>query len=209
MHTQTPELTHQLFDDLLNEHLTTFQICHKHQLAIDQLAAVVDSPAFQSAARALERIHDARAAAMLPELRTRALTRLADVVAQTPTTPTHTETIRRAASAILRWKSAPPQPDDRPDKQPDERPTDAKPAGAPPEQPPERHEPSGRTARHESSRPPEPLPTAAHARSPDPLPPAAHARSPEPTPDHPSDHEPSDAPRTEQHNAHHRSAHPT
>jgi len=174
MHTQThtaesPELTHELFADLLDHTLTTFHICHKHNLAIDQLEAVADSPAFQSAARALERIHDARAAAMLPELRTRALTQLAHIIDQTPTTPTHTETVRRATATVLRWKPAPRPTTEEPTEQQTEKHTKNQaenPTQDAPGQPHAQAEPTNTDTRPEPTHPPESQPDPAHAPRP-------------------------------------------
>ncbi len=158
---ESPELTHELFADLLDHTLTTFQICHKHNLAIDQLEAVADSPAFQSAARALEHIHDARAAAMLPELRTRALTQLAHIIDQTPTTPTHTETVRRATATVLRWKPEPRHTNEEQTEKQAEKPTqDA--SG----QPHAQAEPTNTDTRPEPAHPPESQPDPAHAPRP-------------------------------------------
>lgn len=104
MQTHTPELTAKLFADVLDDALSIPEVCNRHGLAIDELAAVTASPDFRKAVADLDAIHRARLAAQRPAREARALATLDAIAAQTPTSPTHTETVRRAASALLRHK---------------------------------------------------------------------------------------------------------
>ncbi len=117
MHTQThhaaPLLTTELFADILNPDMHAFEVCHRHGLDLTQLRAVTDSAHFRHNVECMRAIQAARADAMLPAMQARALRTLDAVAAQPPTTPTHTETVRRAAAAVLRLKpDTPPEPAD-------------------------------------------------------------------------------------------------
>lgn len=108
----TPALTTQLFSDILNSTLSTFEICRRNDINIDQLRAVAESEHFRYSVECMRAIHAARTDAMLPAMQARALGALDAIASQDPTTPTHTETVRRAAAAVLRLKPTdPPEPD--------------------------------------------------------------------------------------------------
>lgn len=104
----TPELTNDLFNDLLDPRIPTLDVCRKHAVPITDLRRVLESAEFQEAAEALIAAEELRAKALAPDRRERALARLDAITQQEPTTPTHTECIRRAASALLRAAKAEP-----------------------------------------------------------------------------------------------------
>ena len=108
--TPTPELTPALFADLLDPSKSPFDLCHTHNLALDQLHAVATGDHFRACVRMLEEIHAERTAAQRPQRERLALDALDRIANQTPTTNTHTETIRRAANALLRHKPQTPSP---------------------------------------------------------------------------------------------------
>ncbi|MEX0876265.1 MAG: hypothetical protein WD114_02295 [Phycisphaerales bacterium] len=104
-HTLTPDLFH----DLLTETISTLDICVKHELSLEELAKIVEGPEFKQAVTHLESIAAARARAKAPLLRESALRTLESIAVQEPTSPTHAETIRKAAGLL--YRSAPtPEP---------------------------------------------------------------------------------------------------
>lgn len=116
-------LTPDLFFDLIDPRLTAIDICSRHNLAFEQLEAVVASPAFNHAASYLQAIERTRCAATDTLRRTAALRTLEEIAAQQPTCPTHAETIRLAAAQILRVTHADPQSQPPPDPHPTPQPT--------------------------------------------------------------------------------------
>ncbi len=108
MHTH--ELTNELFNDLLDPCLSTLDVCRKHAVPITDLRLILASDHFQQSAQALIEAEELRSAALAPDRRERALATLDAITQQQPSTPTHTECIRRAASALLRAA----KPDQRP-----------------------------------------------------------------------------------------------
>lgn len=92
------QLTPDIIHDLIIEPLPTLDICLKHQLSIDQLHALVTSEQFKQIADQLTEIDHARA----PFTRARMLRVLERIADLEPQSPTHTETIRKAAAQLLR-----------------------------------------------------------------------------------------------------------
>jgi hypothetical protein len=111
----TPELTQALFTDLLDPAISLLDVCRRHALPIEHLHNVLEGEQFQSAVRALNRAMQLRAQALAPERTERALATLDAIARQTPTTPSHTECVRRAAGALLR-ATQPPKPPKSPAK---------------------------------------------------------------------------------------------
>lgn len=103
-HPETPTLTPALFADLLDPSKSPFDLCHTHNLALDQLHAVTTGAHFRASVRMLEEIHAERAAAQRPQRERLALDALDRIANQIPATNTHAETVRRAAAALLRHK---------------------------------------------------------------------------------------------------------
>lgn len=95
---QHPQLTPDIIHDLIIEPLPTLDICLKHQLSVDQLHALVTSEQFKQLAEQLTDIDQARA----PFTRARMLRVLERIAQLEPQSPTHTETIRKAAAQLLR-----------------------------------------------------------------------------------------------------------
>tara|TARA_E500000318_G_scaffold12972_3_gene11968 strand:+ start:35810 stop:36367 length:558 start_codon:yes stop_codon:yes gene_type:complete len=92
------QLTPDIIHDLIIEPLPTLDICRKHQLSVDQLHALVTSDQFKQLADQLTDIDQARA----PFTRARMLDILNGIAQLEPQSPTHTETIRKAAAQLLR-----------------------------------------------------------------------------------------------------------
>lgn len=92
----------RLIRDLLDPDLDTPEIARRHKAEPADLRAAVRSPAFQTAAAAMREVDEARTAALLPVHRSRALQRLARIVAQPAETTAQTESARRAATALIR-----------------------------------------------------------------------------------------------------------
>lgn len=101
-------LTNELFNDLLDPRIPMLDVCRAHAITVNQLSRILASPEFQDAADALDLAEQLRARALAPDRRERALATLDAITQQEPTTPTHTECIRRAASALLRAAKAEP-----------------------------------------------------------------------------------------------------
>lgn len=95
-------LTNELFNDLLDPRIPMLDVCRAHAITVNQLSRILASPEFQEAADALDLAEQLRARALAPDRRERALATLDAIASQQPTTPSHTECIRRAASALLR-----------------------------------------------------------------------------------------------------------
>jgi len=92
------QLTPDIIHDLIIEPLPTLDICRKHQLSVDQLHTLVTSEEFKQLADQLTDIDQARA----PFTRARMLDILNGIAQLEPQSPTHTETIRKAAAQLLR-----------------------------------------------------------------------------------------------------------
>lgn len=95
--------------ELLNPDTPLDQIAERHDLPIPDLLAILESDDFHAAADALARAESIRAAALAPVRRERALRSLTALAGQEPTSATHAESVRRAATAIL--KETRPDPD--------------------------------------------------------------------------------------------------
>jgi len=118
-HTQ---LTPELIVDLLFEPKPTLTICGDHNLSIHQLAQILDSHEYRQLEADMARIQHRRA----PALRRRLLTTLEDIATQTPSSPTHAETIRKAAAQLLRL-TEPPKQDAQAQEETDTKPEDHRP----------------------------------------------------------------------------------
>ena len=94
-HTQ---LTQELIVDLLIEPKPTHTICAQHNLTLHELAEILESDAYQQLESDLTRIERNRA----PALRRKLIASLETIANQTPTSPTHTEIIRKATTQLLR-----------------------------------------------------------------------------------------------------------
>jgi Fic family protein len=111
MHHHTTPMDPDLFHDLLAEALPTIDICRKHAIALADLRRIIQSQEFKQAAEDLAAIEEIRTAARLPARREQSLAALERIIAQPATTPTHTETIRKAANTLMRDpKAAKPKP---------------------------------------------------------------------------------------------------
>jgi hypothetical protein len=106
----THELTNDLFNDLLDPRIPTLDVCRKHAVPITTLRRILESEEFQEAAEALIAAEKLRSKALASDRRERALATLDAITQQSPTTPTHTECIRRAASALIRATNEPRPP---------------------------------------------------------------------------------------------------
>lgn len=92
------QLTPDIINDLIIEPLPTLDICLKHQLSVEQLHTLVTSDEFKQLADQLNEINQARA----HFTRARMLEILNRIANLEPQSPTHTETIRKAAAQLLR-----------------------------------------------------------------------------------------------------------
>ncbi|MHA7814666.1 MAG: hypothetical protein ACX94C_14880 [Phycisphaerales bacterium] len=119
------QITNELLHDLIAEPISVIELCTRHALSVEQLHAIITSPAFTRLAEMIRTIQQAR------ESFTRArLAQVLERIALTdPTSPSHTETIRKAAAHLDRQlaKSTtephdqpPPDPDPGPDPDQDE-----------------------------------------------------------------------------------------
>lgn len=143
-HTQC---TADLFQDIIDHRITAIEICIKHDLTIDELAEVVESPQFTRAARQLAEIERMRAAVTAPIRHRVALAVLQHIAENEPETPTHAETVRKCAAQLARLTA--PDPNPKPNPKPNQ---DATPQTTP-----------GRQAHAE----PDPLPTPPNCDNPD------------------------------------------
>jgi Fic family protein len=98
----TTPMDPDLFHDLLAEAMPTIDICRKHAIALADLRRIIQSQEFRQAAEDLAVIEEIRTAARLPARREQSLAALERIIAQPATTPTHTETIRKAANTLMR-----------------------------------------------------------------------------------------------------------
>jgi DNA-binding transcriptional MerR regulator len=98
----TTPMDPDLFHDLLAEAMPTIDICRKHGIALADLRRIIQSQEFRQAAEDLAAIEEIRTAARLPARREQSLAALERIIAQPATTPTHTETIRKAANTLMR-----------------------------------------------------------------------------------------------------------
>jgi hypothetical protein len=109
----THTLTDALFTDLLDPAVPLLEVCRRHALPIGHLHDILAGDRFQSAVRALNRAMQLRSQALAPERTERALATLDAIARQTPTSPSHTECVRRAAGALLRATQPPKEPKTR------------------------------------------------------------------------------------------------
>jgi outer membrane biosynthesis protein TonB len=160
------QITNELLHDLIAEPISVIELCTRHALTVDELHAIITSPAFTRLAEMIRAIQQAR------ESFTRArLAQVLERIALTePTSPSHTETIRKAAAHLDRQLTKPttetqdqpppesdsdPTPDPTPDPDPDTEPDPSPDA--------DHDEPNPTTPQHT----PDPTPnTQQHASSP-------------------------------------------
>ncbi|MEZ6163868.1 MAG: hypothetical protein R3B67_05465 [Phycisphaerales bacterium] len=113
------QLTAELVHDLIVEPLPTLDICAKHELNLTQLRQLLESDEFTAIISELDTIDRLRT----PVFRRRAINTLETIMLQQPTTPTHAETIRKAAAHYLRstasTESTPSEPQAAPDPHPE------------------------------------------------------------------------------------------
>ncbi len=119
----TTPMDPDLFHDLLAEALPTIDICRKHAIALADLRRIIQSQEFRQAAEDLAVIEEIRTAARLPARREQSLAALERIIAQPATTPTHTETIRKAANTLMRDPKAATKPTPKPKSPAPENPT--------------------------------------------------------------------------------------
>lgn len=105
-----------LLADLFDHTLSLPDIARRHAVPLPDLTRLVASPAIAEIAAAYAHAVAVRADLLRPVLQAHALAALAKVIQQAPTTPAHTECVRKAAGAVLRWKF--PVPDTLPPDQP-------------------------------------------------------------------------------------------
>ena len=121
------QITNELLHDLIAEPISVIELCTRYALTIDELHDIITSPAFTRLAEMIRAIQQAR------ESFTRArLAQVLERIALTePTSPAHTETIRKAAAHLDRQlaKSTsetqdqpPPDPNPNPDPGPHPKP---------------------------------------------------------------------------------------
>jgi Fic family protein len=146
MTTHTTPMDPDLFHDLLAEALPTIDICRKHGIALADLRRIIQSQEFRQAAEDLAVIEEIRTAARLPARREHSLAALERIIAQPATTPSHTETIRKAANTLMRDPKAATKTTPTPKPRPTETPT-PKPSNHP------RSGPSSQTPEHALSSP--------------------------------------------------------
>lgn len=120
-------LTTDLFHDLIDPCLSAIDICTRHDLTIHQLTDIIESSEYRTAVEQLAHIEQTRIESTAPLLQRIALQVLQTIAQQEPTTPTHTETIRKAAAHLARTTKPEPEPtptqtDNQPDTQPDKQP---------------------------------------------------------------------------------------
>lgn len=109
MNTQnTTTIPPALLRDLLNPDSDLAAIAERHDLPIPALLDILESDAFREQADMLARAESIRAAALAPVRRERALRTLTALASQEPTSATHAESVRRAATAILKETRATP-----------------------------------------------------------------------------------------------------
>lgn len=112
-----------LLADLFDHTLSLPDIARRHAVPLPDLTRLVASPAVAEVAALYAHAAVVRADLLRPVLQAHALAALAKVIQQVPTTPAHTECVRKAAGAVLRWKF--PVPDTLPPDRPVPRPNPA------------------------------------------------------------------------------------
>lgn len=100
------QLTPELFHDLINPGLAAIDICLRHELGYAELRDIIRSEEFKAAAECLNEIEDTRRDATRGLRQDAALRTLDQIATQPPSTPSHTETIRLAASQLLRFSTS-------------------------------------------------------------------------------------------------------
>ena len=151
------QITNELLHDLIAEPISVIELCTRHALTVDELHAIITSPAFTRLAEMIRAIQQER------ETFTRArLAQVLERIALTePTSPSHTETIRKAAAHLDRQLSKPttesqdhprPDPDPNPHPEPDTSP-DADHDEPNPTTPQHAPDPTLNTQQHASSPP--------------------------------------------------------
>ncbi len=149
------QITNELLHDLIAEPISVIELCTRHALTVDELHAIITSPAFTRLAEMIRAIQQAR------ETFTRArLAQVLERIALTePTSPSHTETIRKAAAHLDRQLSKPTtESQDHPPTEPD-RDSDPAPDSSPdpghanPHHTTPQSDPAPRTTNHESPAP--------------------------------------------------------
>ncbi|MCC5824382.1 MAG: hypothetical protein LAT64_04330 [Phycisphaerales bacterium] len=120
---KTEQLTAAVFTDLLDPAVTLLDVCRRHAIPIEDLPAILAGDQFQIASRALNQAMELRAQALAPERAERALATLERIIEQEPTTTSHAECIRRAASTLLRATKPEPRASARADATTPENPT--------------------------------------------------------------------------------------
>ena len=95
-------ITPELANDLFTPSVPILDLCRRHGVALPDLVAIMETDWFRENADALDRAEQLRSAALAPDRRERALTTLDAITSQESTTPSHTECIRRAATAMLK-----------------------------------------------------------------------------------------------------------
>ena len=102
--TQTDQLppSPDLLRDLLDPALTSMEVMQRHHLDPHAYRAAVRSQAFHEAAEALQDADQERTARLTPLVHARALHTLSRIANQPTTSPSQTESARRAATALLK-----------------------------------------------------------------------------------------------------------
>ncbi len=113
-----------LLQHFLDPTLSVFDIADRAGLGLDEVLDWVDSPDAHAILDNLRAVADYQAALILATVRPRAIQTLAIIAAQEPTTPAHTETIRKAAAQLARIAGAAPEIPNGPDDTYDDDPND-------------------------------------------------------------------------------------
>jgi hypothetical protein len=102
--TQTESLppSPDLLRDLLDPALTSVEVMQRHTLDPQAFRAAVRSEAFREAAEALRDADQERTELLTPLMHARALHTLSRIANQPTTTPSQTESARRASTALLK-----------------------------------------------------------------------------------------------------------
>ncbi len=113
-----------LLQHFLDPTLSVFDIADRTGLCLDEILDWMDSPDAHAILDNLRAVADYQSALILATARPRAIQTLAIIAAQEPTTPAHTETIRKAASQLARIAGAAPEIPNGPDDPYDNDPND-------------------------------------------------------------------------------------
>ena len=105
-------IPHPLLTDLLDQALTLPEVARRHDRALDELAAILESPRFAAAAAAFAEAVARRAEALRPVVRAGALAAVCRVMNQEITSAARAESVRKAVGMVLRWKDAEPEDHD-------------------------------------------------------------------------------------------------